>query len=118
MCEEVVTSGRDAHSESSQSCFQLCKVLVGETGAAQELLCCQSSTQAGAEQGRGILIMGILDMNQCERITQNDSAAEMSAIKTKCFMLHMLRFLKLNSEQSWKRGGLIQETLGQRVELS
>lgn len=35
---------------------------------------------------------------------KNDSAAEISAVKTKCFMLHMLRFLKLNSvklEKGW-----------------
>lgn len=103
MFEEVVILDRDAHSESSQSCFQIWKVLVRESVAVQELLCCQSSTQAGAEQGRDVgygwdMDMGMLDMDQCERITQNDFVAEMPAIKTKCFMLHMLRFLKLNSE--------------------
>lgn len=90
--------GRDVHSQSSQSCFQLCKVHARETGAVQELFCRQSSTQAGEEQGRGILTISMLDMDQRERITKNDSTAEMSAIRIKCFMLHALRFLKLNSE--------------------
>lgn len=56
--------------QSPQSCSEFCKVLVRETGDVQELFCFQSSTQAGEEQGRGTSIVGMLDMDQREKITQ------------------------------------------------